>query len=268
MNKRFRVDEALKSRGLAIGTWARMKCPEVCELIGAAGFDFVVIDTEHGSFGFEGAVEMIRAAEARGTVPIVRLPDSSPALIKKILDAGAVGVFIPGIRTGEEAAEIVRAAKYPPAGTRSACPEIRATDSNFIDWKEYSEWSDQNTMVWLIIDTVDAVKNIDSIVASGIDAVAPAGFGLPKSMGLSPDHPDALNTLNHIAEVAKRNGVSVIGDTGLGIQTPLKMLESARAWKKKGARYMLFESDRRLLFESYKNIMSTFSNRTYSNPTE
>ena len=103
INKKLRVEEALKSRGVAIGTWARMKCPEVCELIGAAGFDFVVIDTEHGSFGLEGAVEMIRAAEARGTVPIVRLPDNSPTSIKKILDAGAVGIFIPGIRTGEEA---------------------------------------------------------------------------------------------------------------------------------------------------------------------
>jgi 4-hydroxy-2-oxoheptanedioate aldolase len=86
INKKLRVEEALKGRGVAIGTWARMECPEVCELIGAAGFDFVVIDTEHGSFGLEGAVEMIRAAEARGTVPVVRLPDNSPTSIKKIVD--------------------------------------------------------------------------------------------------------------------------------------------------------------------------------------
>ena len=259
INKKLRVEEALKNRGVAIGTWARMECPEVCELIGAAGFDFVVIDTEHGSFGLEGAVEMIRAAEARGTVPVVRLPDNSPTSIKKILDAGAVGIFIPGIRTGEEAVEVVKASKYAPAGTRGTCGWVRANDSSLIDFEEYSEWSDKNTMVWIIIENVDAVKNLDSILASGVDAVAAGGGDLARSMGLSKDHPDLVNALNHIAEVAKRKGVSVIGSCEL--DTPLKMLEEARLWKKNGARYILFPPDRNLLAENYRSIMSTFSNQ-------
>jgi 4-hydroxy-2-oxoheptanedioate aldolase len=259
INKKLRVEEALKGRGVAIGTWARMECPEVCELIGAAGFDFVVIDTEHGSFGLEGAVEMIRAAEARGTVPVVRLPDNSPTSIKKILDAGAVGIFIPGIRTGEEAIEVVKAAKYAPIGTRGTCGWVRANDSSLIDFEEYSEWSDKNTMVWVIIENIDAVKNLDSILASGVDAVAPGGGDLARSMGLSNDHPDVVNSLNHIAEVAKRKGVSVIGSCGL--DTPQKMLEEARLWKKNGARYILFPPDRNLLAENYRSIMSTFSNQ-------
>ena len=260
INKKLRVEEALKNRGVAIGTWARMRCPEVCELAGAAGFDFVVIDIEHGSFGFEGALEMIRGAEARGIVPIVRLPDNSPTLIKKILDAGAVGIFIPGIHTGEEAVEVVKAAKYAPVGTRGACPQVRATDSTLIDWKEYSEWSDKNTMVWVIIENVDAVKNLDSILASGVDAVALGGMDLSLSMGLTnPYHPDVENALNRIAEIAKRKGVGVIGD--IRLDTPSKMREAARSWKKKGARYLLFESDRRLLVTNYRNIMSSFSNQ-------
>jgi len=261
MNKKFRVEEALKNRGMAIGTWARLKCPEVCELIGAAGFDFVVIDCEHGSFNLEGAVEMIRGAEARGVVPIVRLPDSSPTAIKKILDAGAVGIFIPGIRTGEEAVAVVKAAKYAPSGTRGACPQVRATNSTLIDWKEYSEWSNKNTMVWVIIENPDAVKNIDAIVASGVDAVALGGMDLSMCMGVGPYDPEVEDVLNHIAEVAKRKGVGVIVDSGL--DEPSKMLKAAKSWKKKGVRYLLCESDRLLLVKNYKNIVSTFANQKF-----
>ena len=153
----------------------------------------------------------------------------------------------------------MKAAKYAPIGTRGTCGWVRANDSALIDFEEYSEWSDKNTMVWIIIENVDAVKNLDSILASGVDAVAAGGGDLARSMGLSKDHPDLVNALNHIAEVAKRKGVSVIGSCEL--DTPQKMLEEARLWKKNGARYILFPPDRNMLAANYRSIMSTFPNQ-------
>lgn len=81
---RNRIKEALEAGRTALGTWVQMASPETCELAASAGFDFICIDMEHGSFGLERAVEMIRAVEARGAAPIVRLPDVSISGIKKI----------------------------------------------------------------------------------------------------------------------------------------------------------------------------------------
>ncbi len=99
---RNKVREVLDAGGRAIGTWVEMKNPEACEAAAASGFDFIVMDGEHGSFGVEGAVELIRAVEAGGSTPVLRLPDGSPTAIQKALEAGAVGIFISEVRTGEE----------------------------------------------------------------------------------------------------------------------------------------------------------------------
>ncbi len=194
---RNKIKEALETRGSALGTWVQMKSPEICEIASAAGFDFVIIDMEHGSFGLEGAVEMIRAVECKNASPVLRLPDSSPTGIKKALDTGAVGVIIPGISTGQEASQIVRAAKYEPAGFRGACPYIRATEHSLIDWKDYREWSDQNTMVWAIIENRKAVENIDAIASSGLDAVVLGAFDLSMNLGFNGDvnHPEVTEAL-------------------------------------------------------------------------
>lgn len=93
------MNEMLDRRGQIIGTWVQSLNPDACELVGRCGIDFVLIDLEHGSMGWEGMAEMIRATDCGGATVMVRLPDDSPTGIKKALDAGAAGILIPSIRT-------------------------------------------------------------------------------------------------------------------------------------------------------------------------
>src|SRR5215211_7593517 len=118
---------ALQSKSIAFGTWAQMNAPEFCEIAGRSGLDFVIVDMEHGAFGIDSAVNMIRAVEAGGAAPMVRVPDAARSGILKVLDAGAAGVLVPNVDNRGVAEQIVSAAKFAPRGTRGACPCTRAT---------------------------------------------------------------------------------------------------------------------------------------------
>src|SRR5215218_2010932 len=118
---------ALRDRSVAFGTWAQMNAPEFCEIAGRSGLDFVIVDMEHGAFGIDSAVNMIRAVEAGGAAPVIRVPDASRSGILKALEAGAVGLLVPNVDSKQMAEEIVAAARFAPRGTRGACPCTRAT---------------------------------------------------------------------------------------------------------------------------------------------
>ncbi len=282
---RNKVKEVLDAGGMAIGTWIEMRNPEACEAAAASGFDFVVMDAEHGSFGIEGAVEMIRAVEAGGGTPVLRLPDSSPTAIQKALEAGAVGIFISEVRTGEEATQVVRAAKYAPAGTRGTSPHVRCTMHGARDWKEYAEWAEKNIMVWVMVENTDAVKNIDSILASGVDAIFIGAFDLSMSMGLKGNftHPDVVEVQDRVVQLALSRGIDVainldLARLGTGEtktvskdldqlgqiapdripSTPEEFLEAARIERKKGCRIATVLSDRQILTDTYRKIAVKF----------
>jgi 2-keto-3-deoxy-L-rhamnonate aldolase RhmA len=282
---RNKVKEVLDAGGMAIGTWVEMRNPEACEAAAASGFDFIVMDGEHGSFGVEGAVELIRAVEAGGSTPILRLPDSSPTAIQKALEAGAVGVFISEVRTGEEAAQIVRATKYAPAGTRGSSPHVRCTMHGARDWKEYAEWAKENLMVWVMIENTDAVKNIESILSSGVDAILIGSFDLSMSMGLEGNftHPDVVEAQDRVVQLALSKGVDVavnldLASLGARVEDidlramdqlgqiaqdrvpyePEEFLEAARLWRDKGCRIATAQTDRQILTDTYRKLMAAF----------
>jgi 2-keto-3-deoxy-L-rhamnonate aldolase RhmA len=233
-----------------------MKNPEACELAAAVGYDFVVIDMEHGSFGWDGAVDMVRAVECGGATPIIRLPGDSPVDIKKALDAGALGVIIPRISTPEQASQVVQAAKYEPSGKRGACPVVRATSHGLVDWKAYRRWADENVMVWGIIETVEAVQNFEDILTQGLNAIALGPFDLSMSMGLGGDteHPEVKKEINRLADMALRKGVDFV--VTLFALEPAVMGESARFWKEKGCRLITTSSDRAILSHSHQKMFN------------
>ena len=119
---RNRVKEALQSSGFALGTFVQNSSPENAEIAAASGFDYIILDMEHGSFGIDGLVNLIRGVQLAGVAPVVRLPDDSEAGIMKALDAGAVGILVPGVSKADQAAKIIRATRYAPIGSRGACP--------------------------------------------------------------------------------------------------------------------------------------------------
>jgi len=125
----------LDLRHPAIGTWLQFANPEVIAILGASEFDFTIIDTEHGAFGLETAEELVRACDAAGLVPIVRIPTNEGHMITKALDIGAAGVLIPQISSAQELEAAARGSQYAPHGTRGACPCVRAGGHFVRDWR-------------------------------------------------------------------------------------------------------------------------------------
>lgn len=236
--------------GIAMGINVQMSSPENVEIIGATGYDFALLDCEHGSFYLERMVEMCRAADAVGITPLVRVPDQNPGFIMRALDAGAMGVVVPNIATRAQAEAVLSAAKYKDqgnAGTRGACPSTRATWHLTSDWPGFAKWSNEETMVWLLIESFEGVSNMDEILqVPGISAIVPGPFDLAHDMGFPGDlqHPAVVDAVRGMVRKARRKNVDTVAV--LLASDPVKLKEEVEFWKEVGATIFWVGGDRRL----------------------
>jgi 4-hydroxy-2-oxoheptanedioate aldolase len=247
-----RVKQRLASGEVATGVSVQLASPDIVEIIGISGYDFVWIDSEHGSFELETTVHMMRAADAAGTTPIVRVPGQHRREIGRVLDAGAKGVIVPNIDSGAEAHSAVEAAKYQtkshPKGRRGACPRIRASGHQARDWATFAEWSNANTSVWLLVESIAGVEQIDEILAvDGVDAIMPGPFDLSVSMGYpgQTTHPAVQKKLDYVTEKALKKNIDVVGVL-MGMRAEEQALEFEH-WVERGCRIINVTSDRRIL---------------------
>ena len=254
---RNRVKEAIQSSGVALGTFIQTASPENAEIAAASGFDYIILDMEHGSFGIESLVNLIRGVQLAGSTPVVRLPDDSESGILKALDAGAIGILIPGISNAEQVRKVTKAARYAPLGNRGACPVTRATAHGLHDWKHHVEWSNQNIMVWIIIETLEGFKNLEEIIVTpGLDGVGFGHFDLAQAMGLEGQthHPDVNRKIEEAMTVAKRNKVEI--QVHIFESSPKEIQEAAHRWVKFGVRTLSCMSDRWILTTDLKEVYS------------
>jgi len=196
--KKNRVKELWHEGKATVGTWLALGSPLVAEIIAHMGFDWVLIDTEHGTIGIETTQSIIQAMSATATVPIVRVAWNDPALIKRALDAGAYGLLIPMVNTREEATRAVQASRYPPVGIRSyGGPRVRLYGG-----VDYFEHANEEIAVIVQIEHIDAVNRIDEILSvAGIDAwfIGPQDLAASMGVKLGLDNPDP----RHIEAVSK-----------------------------------------------------------------
>lgn len=169
-----------------IGGWLSIPATLSAEVMARAGFDYVCVDTQHGAVEYQATVELIRAIEHGGSIPIVRVPWNEPGIIGKMLDAGAEGVIIPMVNTVEQAEAAVRACRYAPDGSRSFGPTLGR-----IRRDDYVDWARDNVAVIPMIETREAVDNLPDILAvPGIDAVYVGPADLSLTLGLPPANND------------------------------------------------------------------------------
>ena len=251
---------ALDSRGLAVGTWAQMNSPEFCEVAARSGLDFVIVDMEHGSFGIEAAVNMIRAVEAGGAASIIRVPDASRTNILKVLDAGADVVLVPNVETREMAEAIANAARYAPAGRRGACPCVRATGHGVEAWGDYLAWSDKNILVGVLVETPEGLRNFEDIVSvPGLDIIAMGPFDLSQALELGGDwkHPEVRRKQEEMVRIARRHNLEVMAATF--DCDPEDLRRQVQDWKRQEVRMFAVSGDRFMLSSGYKSIVSSLS---------
>lgn len=254
--------------GVVSGITVQLASPEVIEMCGAAGLDFVWIDAEHGSFDLETAVEMFRAADAQGITPLIRVPALEATAIMRALDGGAMGVIVPNISTAAQARSAVDFARYKVGsngGLRGACPSTRAARYLADDWDSFARWSNENTTVWALIETVAGVKNVDEILeVEGLDAIALGPFDLSHEMGLrgQPFHPDVNRLLGQVVEKARRRNVPVVAS--LFSANPVELAAEYDHWLARGVQLFSVGSDRAVFQRSLRERVGALARRPRS----
>ncbi len=223
----------LRDGGAAIGSFVNLPSPEAVELLGWAGFDFVIIDAEHGPQSPETVANMVRAAEASNTTPIVRVALNSQQNILRYLDTGAQGLQVPMVNGPRDAMSGIDAALYPPHGKRGLAG-VRAAGFGLRESvAEYAASANNEMLVIVQIETVEALNVIDSIIRQpGIDIVFFGATDLSSSMGIPGQTRDS-RVIQAIAE-----GGKAVLDAGLVAGTIVQSPEQAREWQERGFRYI------------------------------
>jgi 4-hydroxy-2-oxoheptanedioate aldolase len=227
----------LKKGEPAIGVFVRMNAISV-EILGRTGWDFVIIDAEHGVHTMEDVSNMIRAAKAVGISSIVRVPGTAPINIMRSLDAGADGVQVPQLTSLEQVKTAAEASLYYPLGQRGACAYSAATGYSTIPFSEHIVTSNEETMLVLHVENTWSAENIDAILeVEGIDVIFCGPWDLSQSLGIpgKTDDPAVAGLIDKVLAACERAKIS----TGIFVQKP----EDAETWLKKGVKYIACSVD-------------------------
>lgn len=217
----------------AFGLSVMFPSPQMVEMARGLGFDWVLIDCEHGSISVESAETMIMAAEAAGLTPIVRPPSRAARDISLLMDLGAMGVQVPHVITADDARAAVAAVKYHPQGSRTMAAGIRAQGYGLASGSEsWTDAANRETLVCVQIEDAEALENIDEILkVDGIDVFFIGPSDLSQSMG-HPGNPKAPPVAKAIDDTLGK--IAAAGHTpGMPAST-----EAVNGVLEKGVRYI------------------------------
>ena len=205
-------------------------------------FDWLAVDMEHSSIGLNELLGLIISIEANGMVPLVRVGENNPNLIKRVMDAGSYGVIVPNVKSASEARGAVAAVKYPPQGTRGV--GLYRAQKFGRKFNEYKKWLAKESVVIVQIEHIDAVNCIDEILSTdGVDAFVVGPYDLSASLGKPGDFkaPEVKNAFEKIREASVRHKV-VAGFHSVSSDVP-----SALQRRREGYKFLGFSIDAILL---------------------
>lgn len=209
------------------GCWVQILDPEVTEILSYVGFDFLLVDNEHGPGGVTSTVSQLRAAAVTETTLVVRVPWNDSVYLKKILDLGTEVVMIPMIESVEQAEAAVAACRYPPRGIRGiAHTDARASDYG-LKAMEYLETASDNIFIICQIESVAGAENAEAIAAvDGVDMIFVGPFDLSASLGRPADfdNPRHKELMARIEAVTKEAG-KFLGTTAYGGKEPAELFD-------------------------------------------
>ena len=192
----------------AVGAWLSIPHCFAAEVMAHTGVDWLCIDMQHGCIDYSDVVPMLTAISTTAVTPFVRVPWNEPAMIMKVLDAGAYGVIVPMVSNRAEAERAVAACRYPPAGMRSTGPN-RAL---LYGGTDYQKHADREMACVVMIETIEGIEKMDEIISTpGLDAAYIGPTDLALALGLPPvmdnDDPKHVATVNRMLETCKRHKV-------------------------------------------------------------
>ncbi|GAA0947432.1 MULTISPECIES: HpcH/HpaI aldolase family protein [Streptomyces violaceusniger group] len=235
-----------------LGTWLKIASGEPVEIMAYAGFDFVVIDLEHAPLDLQTAYRLINSAAALGTVPLVRVPDTTASTIQKILDAGAMGILVPHVDTVEEAAAVGRACRFPPHGVRGAGATSRAGAWGLRPGADYLATGNDDVLCIPQLESVEAIRAAPRILAlDSVDAVFVGAADLSMSMGSTPASPEVLELIASAREAAHTAGkLCGLAFGGAPERAARAVLD--------GCDFVLLSNDTSMLAETARGLVTAF----------
>jgi 2-keto-3-deoxy-L-rhamnonate aldolase RhmA len=247
------MKQALQNERPVLGTMViEIRQPAVMQLLANAGFDFVIIDNEHGPFNIETIADLSRAARYVGLTPLVRVPDLFYPYLAQSLDSGAQGVMVPRIFNAEQVREAVQMIKYPPLGRRG-CALVRGhTDFKAGALVETMAEANDETLLIIQIETQAAVDNIEEIVATpGVDVTLIGPTDLSIALGIPGqfDSPKLHAAIEKMIEACRRHNVYPA--------IHMNDLDWAVFWVKKGIRVLSSVSEAGLMMRGGAEVAST-----------
>jgi 4-hydroxy-2-oxoheptanedioate aldolase len=231
----------LKTGRAVIGAWLSLNDPVAAEILSRAGFDFLIVDTEHGAWDLVNLQTTLMGFNGTDTTPIVRVAWNDHVRIKQALDLGVEGIMAPMVRTVDECRELVRACRYPPLGGRGFGP--RRASNYYRNLDEYAAIANEAIFVMPQIEDVATLAVLDDYLAvPGIDAIAIGPNDLSGTTGFFRQHAHPANAgaVDQIIARAARAGRPVC----LGVNSKP---EEQRALAARGVRILLATSDVELL---------------------
>lgn len=200
----------LKNNSFTLGSWITLGNTSIAEIMAQCGFDWLTIDMEHSVITLDIAQQLIQVIESYNIVPLVRVGENNPNLIKRVMDAGSHGVIVPAVNTKEDAEAAVKAVKYPPMGTRGV-GLARAQGYGF-NFDDYASTINEKSVVIAQIEHIDAVENLGEILSvEGIDGCIIGPYDLSASLGIPGnfDHPKVKMALKRVEQVCKDKKVAL-----------------------------------------------------------
>ncbi len=206
-DRRGSLKNRIRRQELTLGTWVTLGHPAVAEIMGRAGFDWVVIDTEHSVIDTVDLQPLIQALDAADCPALVRLTSNHPDQIKRAMDAGATGIVVPMVDSVEKAQAAVDAVYYPPVGKRGV--GLARAQGYGASFPDYVRWLHGSAVIIVMIEHIQAVDRLDEILAvPQIDGFIIGPYDLSASMGKPGafDDPDVRTAIDAICEGGRRAG--------------------------------------------------------------
>ncbi|KAK8845536.1 hypothetical protein IAR55_006251 [Kwoniella newhampshirensis] len=172
MNPKLRLLNKLRQNEGVIATFSVLKGVRNAQILAHSGVDAVIIDCEHGHFGDSDMHDSVAAVSGSGVSPVIRVRSAQPETIKRALDTGTHGILVPMISTADEAKEIVKLSRFPPAGVRGQGGPFACFEHGLDTPAEYVSQADENLVLMMQIETREGVENIDGICqVDGVDLI-------------------------------------------------------------------------------------------------
>ncbi len=248
------LKKRLNDGEVVFGPWCVIPSADVIDIVAAAGFDFVIIDREHGPASFETVADMTRAAQSRGVSAVVRLGAVDEEQILKSLDLGADGVLVAHVESGEDASEAVALSKYHPTGRRGFSPYTRAGGHGGGDITAHARTQNDRALVGAILEGRRGIENIDAVLETEhLDLLYVGAYDLSQALGMPGEvrAPAVRKELEAAVRKTRDAGIAAGGFVAAGADDIAWMIDI-------GMQFITYLPDRAVLHNVMQSAVEDF----------